>query len=163
MTPAVNLLKKSKTQYQLHEYEHVPSADSYGLEAAQKLGIEPGRVFKTLVASLDGGGSEKKFVVALVPVNTSLNMKSLAKAAAAKKAAMADKADVARVTGYILGGVSPLGQKKRLPTFIDESAVSYTSIYISAGRRGLEIELRPGDLKQLTNGRFVGISSDECQ
>ena len=151
MTPAIEIARKHKIHHQVHEYAHDPAHQSYGQEASEKLGIDQSRVFKTLVARLDG----RQLVVAVVPVSSQLSMKQLAKSAAAKKAAMADKAEVERVTGYVLGGVSPLGQKKRLPTYIDSSAQQFSSIYISAGRRGLEIELNPQDLQKLLAAEFT--------
>lgn len=154
MTPAINLARQQKISHQVHEYTHDPASASYGLEAAEKLGVPAEQVFKTLVAEVDG-----QLVVGVVPVIGQLNLKALAKAAGGKKAAMADPAKVARTTGYVLGGVSPLGQKKRLPTFIDASAASLAQIYISAGRRGLEIQLSPQDLQKLTSARFVELAS----
>ncbi|HEY8568992.1 Cys-tRNA(Pro) deacylase [Microbulbifer sp.] len=151
MTPAINSASKAKISYHIHEYTHDPAAESYGLEAAEKLGLDPKKVFKTLVVSLDG----KSLAVAILPVETQLSMKLIAKAAGAKKAAMADKNDVMRSSGYVLGGVSPLGQKKPLPTFLHNSAEAQPTIFVSAGRRGLEIELAPLDLLQLTRGRFA--------
>ena len=153
MTPAIEAARKAKIAHQVHEYAHDPSSESYGAEAAEKLGLAQDRVFKTLVAATDGG----ELVVAVVPVSFMLNMKSLAKAVGAKKSAMAKPADVERVTGYVLGGVSPLGQKKRLKTLIDSSAETFPTIYVSAGRRGLQIELNPQDLKKLTGGGFAEI------
>lgn len=154
MTPGINVAKKAGITHRVHEYAHDPASESYGLEAAEKLGLPPERVFKTLVVSLDG----RELAVAVVPVADMLSMKHIARAAGAKKAAMADKAEVERVTGYVLGGVSPLGQKKRLKTFIDASAERFATLYVSAGRRGLEIELSPGDLRQLTGGVFAEIA-----
>ncbi len=154
MTPAVNMAKKAKISHTLHEYHHNPAAESYGQEAADCLGLSADQVFKTLVVMLDA----KELVVGVIPVSSMLNMKQIAKAAGAKKAAMANKADVERSTGYVLGGVSPLGQKKRLRTFIDSSAKAFASIYISAGRRGLEIELSPVDLALLTHGNFTALT-----
>ena len=154
MTPAITLIEKSGVKHQVHEYSHDPAATSYGLEAAEKTGAEPARVFKTLVVKLDG----KALAVGIVPVTASLNMKQVAKALGAKKAAMAEPAEVERTTGYVLGGVSPLGQKKRLKTAIDASAQSFPTIYVSAGRRGLELELAPEDLRSLVNGVFAGIA-----
>ncbi len=153
MTPAINLARKQNIPHQLHEYAHDPAHPSYGLEAADKLGIDAQRVFKTLVAKLDG----RQLVVAVVPVSAQLNMKQLARAAGAKKAVMADKAEVQRVTGYVLGGVSPLGQKKLLPSYIDDSATALDTIYISAGRRGLEIELDPHDLQSILSAEIVNL------
>jgi Cys-tRNA(Pro)/Cys-tRNA(Cys) deacylase len=152
MTPAVNAARRAKIPFTVHEYEHDPDCASYGLEAAVKLNVEPARVFKTLVADLGG-----ELVVAVVPVEAMLALKHLAKAAGAKKAAMADRALVERATGYVLGGVSPLGQKKRLRTFIDASALALPTMYVSAGRRGLEIELTPADLARLTGGAFADL------
>ena len=140
----------------IHEYEHDPASESYGIEAAEKTGVEPARVFKTLVVSIDG----KELVVGIVPVTAMLNMKLIARAAQGKKAAMADKQAVERTTGYVLGGVSPLGQKKKLKTFIDDSALEFDTIYVSAGRRGLEIELAPRDLATLVNGGFFPLHQE---
>jgi len=153
MTPAIITAKKNKVSHKIHEYSHDEASESYGLEAAEKMGVAAERVFKTLVVALDS----KELVVGVIPVSSMLSMKLIAKAAGAKKAAMADKSDVERSTGYVLGGVSPLGQKKRLRTIIDSSAKSYSTIYVSAGRRGLEIELNPGDLSALTRGAMADI------
>ena len=155
MTPAIDLVRKQGIAHSLHEYPHDPKSESYGTEAAEKLGLDPDQVFKTLVAETDTG----ELVVAIVPVSGSLNLKQLAKAARAKKAAMADKQKVQRTTGYVLGGVSPLGQKKALRTVIDESAQAFDSIHVSAGRRGLEIELAPADLADLTRASFAPIKA----
>jgi len=154
MTPAVNVVRKAQVKHHLHAYQHEASSESYGLEAADKLGLLPAQVFKTLVVSIDG----TVLVVAVIPVTSMLSMKAIAKAAAGKKATMANAADVERSTAYVLGGVSPLGQKKRLQTFIDCSAETLQKIYVSAGRRGLEIELDPCDLKDLTQGRFTPLT-----
>lgn len=153
MTPGINVVKKNKIQHTLHEYHHDPSSASYGSEAARKLGISEDRVFKTLVVLLDG----QALAVGVIPVCSMLNMKLMAKATGAKKAVMAEKAAVERATGYVLGGVSPLGQKKRLPTIIDASAQHFPTIFVSAGRRGLEIELAPDALRRLVNGSFASI------
>jgi Cys-tRNA(Pro)/Cys-tRNA(Cys) deacylase len=150
MTPAITLARRHRIAHRVHEYAHDPASPSYGLEAAEKLELDPGRVFKTLVARLDDG----RLAVGLVPVHRQLNLKGFARAAGSKKAAMADGADVQRSTGYVLGGVSPLGQKKRLTTFIDRSAQTLDTLFVSAGRRGLEIELTPADLARLTDARF---------
>jgi Cys-tRNA(Pro)/Cys-tRNA(Cys) deacylase len=153
MTPAINAAKKKKIAYKIHQYTHDPAHDSYGKEAAEKLGIEEERVYKTLIVQLDNGN----LTVAVVPVSSMLSMKHIAKAAGAKKAAMADKELVERTTGYVVGGVSPLGQKKRLSTVIDSSAENFPTIFVSAGRRGLEIELNPADLAALTSAAFAEI------
>ena len=151
MTPAINAAKQARVNYTIHEYEHDPAAESYGEEAAEKIGANPAQVFKTLVVSLDG----KDLAVGVVPVTAMLGLKQIAKAAGAKKALMADKQLVQRTTGYVLGGVSPLGQKKPLKTFIDQSAEGFETVFVSAGKRGLEIELAPADLARLTQARFA--------
>lgn len=154
MTPAINAAKKAGISYRIHEYAHDPNAESYGLEAAEKLGVPGERVFKTLVAELDDG----RLAVGIVPVATSLNLKSLASAVGARRAEMADMAKAERTTGYVAGGISPIGQKKRLPAVLDASAEAHETIYVSAGRRGVEIELSPGDLLRLINGQFAVIA-----
>lgn len=156
MTPAIKALEKADIAFNVHEYTHDPAAESYGLEASEKLGVDAARVFKTLVVMLD----TKEFAVGVIPVSTMLSMKNIAKAAGAKKAAMADRQDVERISGYVLGGVSPLGQKKSLRTFIDISAQQQPTIYISAGRRGLEVELAPDSLKNITRGSFANITQE---
>lgn len=153
MTPGIEQAKQAKIDYRVHEYEHDPASESYGLEAAQKTGVPAAKVFKTLVVELAGGD----LAVGVVPVSTMLNLKSIARAAGAKKAAMAPAADVERSTGYVLGGVSPLGQKRKLKTYIDRSAEDFPTIFVSAGRRGLEIELSPVDLARLTRGIFAAL------
>lgn len=153
MTPGINVVKQRNITHKVHEYSHDPSSESYGLEAAEKLGVAEARVFKTLIVNLDN----KAFAVGVIPVSSMLSMKLIAKAAGAKKATMAAQADVERSTGYVLGGVSPLGQKKRLKTLIDSSAKEFSTIYVSAGRRGLEIELNPEDLITLVNGKLADI------
>lgn len=154
MTPAIDLLKKQRAEHRVHSYQHDPKAPSYGLEAAEKLGLEPARVFKTLLAATEKG----ELLVAVVPVAGSLDLKALASAAGAKKAEMADPQAAQRSTGYLLGGISPLGQKKRLRTFIDQSAGQWPSIYVSAGRRGLEVELSASVLAELTAGQFAELA-----
>jgi Cys-tRNA(Pro)/Cys-tRNA(Cys) deacylase len=153
MTPAINAAKKAKIQYTVHEYDHDPAAPSFGVEAAEKLGVPPERVFKTLV--VDAGGS---LAVAVVPVLLKLDLKAMAKALKAKKAAMADVKVVERTTGYVVGGVSPLGQKKRLPTVLDASAEGLETVFVSGGRRGLDIELAPDDLAALTRASFAPVA-----
>ena len=155
MTPAIKLLERGTHAHQVLRYEHDKQAESFGLEAVEKLALEAPTVFKTLVAELDTG----KLVVAIVPVTHQLNLKQLAKAAGAKKAQMAPPAKVESTTGYVLGGVSPLGQKKALPTFIDESATQFELIYCSAGKRGLEIELAPQLLASLTRATFAPLAA----
>ena len=153
MTPALDLLKKVRAAHRVHSYEHDPKAASYGLEAAEKLGLEPAQVFKTLLASSEKG----ELLVAVVPVVGSLDLKALAQAAGVKKVEMADPAAAQRSTGYLLGGISPLGQKKRLRTFIDKSAEDFSTIFVSAGRRGLEVELAPAVLAEHTQAHFAEV------
>ncbi|HEQ3588740.1 Cys-tRNA(Pro) deacylase [Vibrio harveyi] len=153
MTPAINLAKKKKVSHTIHQYEHDPRADSYGLEAAEVLGQDPKKVFKTLLFCLNG--EPKNLVVAIIPVDQKLNLKLAAKAAKGKKADMADPEIAQKTTGYVVGGISPLGQKKALPTFLHESATQQETICVSAGKRGLEIELAPKDLLSLTRGQFA--------
>jgi Cys-tRNA(Pro)/Cys-tRNA(Cys) deacylase len=149
MTPAVVAAERAGIPFTLHEYEHDPRAESYGLEAAEKTGVEPARVFKTLVVAQDGALS-----VAIVPVAAQLGLRALG-----KRAVLADRAAAERATGYVLGGISPLGQRQRLPMLLDESALAFPTIYVSAGRRGLELELAPDDLVRLTDARVAPIAS----
>lgn len=153
MTPALDLLKKARAEHRVHTYEHDPKSTSYGLEAAEKLGIDPVQVFKTLLASSEKG----ELLVAVVPVVGTLDLKALAHAAGVKKCEMADPAAAQRATGYLVGGISPLGQKKRLRTFIDQSAQQFATIHVSAGRRGLEVELAGAVLAEHTQGKFAEI------
>ncbi len=153
MTPAINLAKKKKINHTVHQYEHDSSHQSFGLEAVERLGHDPKKVFKTLLFCING--QARDLAVAIIPVEKKLNLKSAAKAMKSKKAEMADPDIAQKTTGYIVGGISPLGQKKALPTFIDASAQGQESICVSAGRRGLEIELSPQDLAQLTQANFV--------
>ena len=153
MTPALDLLKKVRAEHRVHSYEHDPKSASYGLEAAEKLGLEPARVFKTLLACSEKG----ELLVAVVPVVGSLDLKALAHVAGVKKVEMADPMAAQRATGYLLGGISPLGQKKRLRTFIDQSALGFASVFVSAGRRGLEVELAAGVMSEHTQAAFAEI------
>jgi Cys-tRNA(Pro)/Cys-tRNA(Cys) deacylase len=143
-TPATVVLEKAGAAFTVHPYEHDPAAASYGEEAAQALGVAPERVFKTLVADVDGA-----LTVAVVPVTGSLDLKALASATGGKRAAMADPAAAERTTGYVRGGISPLGQRKRLRTVVDSSALDHTTVFVSAGKRGLDVELAPQDLVKL--------------
>ncbi|MFD9704696.1 Cys-tRNA(Pro) deacylase [Lentzea sp. NPDC059081] len=153
-TPATALLDKQRVAHTLHSYEHDPRHESYGLEAAEALGLVPERVFKTLVAEVDG-----KLAVGVVPVTSQLDLKGLAAALKGKKAKMAVVADAERATGYVAGGISPLGQKKRLPVVLDESALQFDTVFCSAGRRGLEVEITPADLMRLTDAVVAEISA----
>ncbi len=154
MTPAINFIKKAKIPYKLHEYIHDASSTSYGLEAASKMNVNEQRIFKTIVVSL----SNSKLAVGIIPVASMLSMKLLAKYFKVKKASLAKAIDVERSTGYILGGVSPLGQKRKLSTILDSSALEFSTIYVSAGQRGLELELNPHDLVKLSSGSFEFIT-----
>ena len=141
-TPAIVAAERAGVPFTLVGYEHDPGVTAYGLEAARKLGVDPARVFKTLVVQIDGAP-----VVAIVPVESELDLRALG-----KRVAMAKPADAERITGYVEGGISPLGQRRPLRTLVDESVLAFATIFVSAGRRGLEIELAPGDLIALTEG-----------
>jgi Cys-tRNA(Pro)/Cys-tRNA(Cys) deacylase len=153
-TPATALLAKQKVDHTLHSYEHDPRSESYGLEAANALGIAPERVFKTLLADVDG-----RLVVGIVPVVAQLDLKALAAAVGGKRAKMAEVAAAERVTGYVAGGISPFGQRKRLPTVLDASAKTFDTMHCSAGRRGLEVELAPADLVRLLDAKVAAIAA----
>lgn len=155
MTPAVNSAKHAKKNYVLHEYGHNPGSASYGEEAAVLLQQDPARVFKTLLVAIEG--NQKKLAVAVVPVSGQLNLKAMATALQVKKIVMADVQAAERSSGYIVGGISPLGQKRQLPTIIDKTATEFETIFFSAGKRGLEIEMSAGDLAMLTSARFADI------
>ena len=155
MTPAIDLLQKNAIDHTVHQYEHDSGAESYGLEASEKLAVDAAVVFKTLVVQLD----KKQLAVAILPVSQQLSLKAMARACKAKRAAMADPQLVQRMTGYVLGGVSPLGQKKRLKTIMDASASNCDGIFISAGKRGLEIEMSADDLLNILGGTFAGIAA----
>ena len=149
MTPAILLVRKAKIAHDVLAYEHDPAAESYGREAVDALRLEPAMVFKTLVADAEGVG----LVCAVVPVLMMLDLKALADAVGARRVRMADPAAAERATGYVVGGISPLGQKKQLPVVVDASALAFDRIYVSAGRRGLELSLAPMDLVKLARGR----------
>ena len=140
-TPAIVAATRAGVAFIVHEYRHDTRAESYGLEAVEKLGLEAARVFKTLVADVDGA-----LTVAVVPVEAQLDLRALG-----KRARMAEAAAAERATGYVAGGISPLGQRRALPTLVDETALDHDTVFVSAGRRGLEIELAPGDLVALTD------------
>lgn len=153
-TPATVAVARAGVAHRLCEYDHDPSAPAYGVEAAEKLAADPARVFKTLVAEVDGG-----LVVAVVPVAMSLNLKALAAAAGGRKAVMADPTAAERATGYVVGGISPLGHRKRLPVYLDASMQDHATVLVSAGRRGLDLELAPEDLAHLARAVFVALSA----
>lgn len=146
-TPATVALTAAKIVYDVRAYEHDPRAASYGLEAAAALGVEPERVFKTLLASLDG-----HLVVGIVPVSAQLDLKALARALGGSRAVMADVAAAERATGYVAGGISPVGQRRSHPTVLDESALGFATVLVSGGRRGFDLELAPTDLVAITGG-----------
>lgn len=151
-TPATVALTAAGVAFSLHEYDHDPRAQSFGLEAAQALALDPGRVFKTLLASVDG-----RLAVAVVPVAGQLDLKALARALGGAKAVMAEPAAAQRATGYVVGGISPIGQKRRHPTVVDGSALEHPSIFVSGGRRGLDLEIEPADLVRVTDAVIAAI------
>lgn len=154
-TPATVALTRAGIDFSVHEYAHDPRAQSFGLEAAQALGLDPACVFKTLVANIDGAPA-----VAIVPVTGTLDLKALAAALGGRRAEMADPAVAQRLTGYVVGGISPLGQRRALPTVIDASAQDLVTMYVSGGRRGLDLGLAPQDLARLTSASFAPIGRD---
>jgi Cys-tRNA(Pro)/Cys-tRNA(Cys) deacylase len=144
-TPATVALSRAGIEFRLHEYAHDPRAGSYGLEAAEALGLDPARVFKTLMASVDG-----RLAVAVVPVSGQLDLKALARALGASRAAMAEVTAAERATGYVAGGISPVGQRRPHPTVLDSTALDHPTVFVSAGRRGLDLEIAPADLVRIT-------------
>ena len=152
-TPATVALSGLSVPFTVHTYPHDPAASSYGLEAAGALGVEPGRVFKTLLADVDG-----RLVVGIVPVASRLDLKALAAAVGGKRAVMAEPAVAERATGYVVGGISPVGQRRRLDTVLDASARSWDTVLVSGGRRGLEVELSPADLVTATSALVADIA-----
>ena len=147
-TPAIAAAERAGVTFRVHAYEHDPTCSSFGLEVADRLGIEPVRVFKTLV--VDTGG---RLGIAVVPATAQLDLKALAKGTSMAQGPLAERA-----TGYVLGGISPLGLRRRLPTTLDVSALDHETIYVSAGRRGLELELDPSDLALLTGADVRAIA-----
>lgn len=153
-TPAVTALLRAGIPHSLHPYEHDPANElGYGLEAAAAIGVDPARVFKTLCVVIETG-----LGVGIVPVNAKLDLKAVAAALGAKKAEMAKPADAERSTGYVVGGISPIGQKRRLPTALDSSAMSHATVYVSGGRRGLDVGLAPADLALVTGAVVAPIT-----
>lgn len=152
-TPATVALDRAGVAYALRAYEHDPQAPSYGLEAAEALGVDPARVFKTLLVDTGSG-----LGVGIVPVSTQLDLKALAAALGVKKVAMADPREAERATGYVVGGISPIGLRRRLPTVLDESALDFETVLVSGGRRGLDLELSPTDLVAVTGARTAPIA-----
>ncbi|MBN9632877.1 MAG: Cys-tRNA(Pro) deacylase [Actinobacteria bacterium] len=154
-TPASTALAAAGIPFTLHPYEHDPAAPSYGLEAAEALGVDPERVFKTLLADTELG-----IVVGVVPVTGMLDLKALAAAVGAKRAGMADPAVAERRTGYVVGGISPIGQKTQHVTVVDETAQLFDTVFVSGGRRGLDVELAPADLLAATGGTYAAIAKE---
>jgi Cys-tRNA(Pro)/Cys-tRNA(Cys) deacylase len=152
-TPALAAIERARVDHRVHRYGHDPANSSYGEEAATALGVELARVFKTLIATVDG-----EMAVAVIPVGTQLDLKQFAACLGGKRAAMAEPRDAERATGYVVGGISPFGQKRALPAVVDESATGFTTIFVSAGRRGLEIELAPEDLVRVTSAMTAPIA-----
>jgi Cys-tRNA(Pro)/Cys-tRNA(Cys) deacylase len=148
-------LKEAGVKHEVHAYDHDPAAASFGDEVVDALGIDPSEVFKTLVARLD----QTSFAMAIVPVASRLDLKALARAQGAKRAVLADAADAERATGYVVGGISPLGQRKQIPAWIDKSALGYDRIYVSAGQRGLQVSLSPADLARLLDAGTASLST----
>jgi Cys-tRNA(Pro)/Cys-tRNA(Cys) deacylase len=153
-TPATALLNAQKVAFELHPYDVSPDAPNYGALVARALGVAPEAVFKTLIAEVDGA-----LTVAVVPVTGDLDLKALAGAAGGKRAVLADRAAAERSSGYVRGGISPLGQRRRLPTVVDDSALDLDRMYVSAGRRGLQVSLAPADLVRLTAARAAPIGT----
>jgi Cys-tRNA(Pro)/Cys-tRNA(Cys) deacylase len=153
-TPATTALSRLGIEYGVHPYQHDPAAASYGLEAAEALGVPPGQVFKTLLVQLEAGG----LAVGVVPADRSLDVKALAAALGVKRVSMAAPGAAERSTGFVVGGISPVGQKRSLPTVLDRSATSFDRIYVSGGRRGLDISLSPEDLRSATDAKVADIS-----
>lgn len=151
-TPATVALVRAGVAFTSHTYDHDPTASSFGLEAAHALGLDPHRVFKTLCVEIDG-----RLTVAVVPVSGQLDLKAIASACGAKKAVMADPASAERASGYVVGGISPIGQRKSLPTVVDETALLHDTVFVSGGRRGFDIELAPADLISVTSARTAPI------
>jgi len=156
MTPAIDLLKKNKCDFKIHKYDHDPACTNFGDEAVEKLGLDAAQVYKTLLVEL----TPKELVVCVLPVSNQLSLKEVANAFKVKKAVMAAKDEAQKITGYLLGGISPLGQKKLLKTVLDKSVESFDTIFISGGKRGLDIEVKPEDLVKLLKAKICEITAE---
>jgi Cys-tRNA(Pro)/Cys-tRNA(Cys) deacylase len=154
-TPAIAVLEAAGVAYSLHTYDVDPAQDDYGTAVAHALGVDPARVYKTLVAKVDGS----ELVCAVIPVARRLDPKALARAVAGRQAALADRVEAERRTGYVRGGISPLGQRQQLPVVVDESALELSTIYVSAGKRGLQLELAPAELVRLTHAHVAAVAN----
>lgn len=153
-TPATALLTRSKVRFTLHPYEHDPRSQAYGEEAAEALGVDPARIFKTLIATVEG-----RLACAVVPVAARLDLKAFAAALGGKRAEIADPTAAARATGYVVGGISPLGQRSKLRVVVDDSAAGFATVYVSAGKRGLQVELAPDDLVRAAGATLAPIAA----
>ena len=160
MTPAIRAAERARVAHRVLSYAHDPAAPAYGPEAAAALGLDPRQVFKTLVVAAEGA-PRAALAVAVVPVSSQLDLKGMADALGAKRVALADPAAAERTTGYVVGGISPLGQRKRLRTVVDASALEWPEVFVSAGRRGLEIALAPADLVRLAGATTAAIAKDQ--
>ncbi|OCL87860.1 Cys-tRNA(Pro)/Cys-tRNA(Cys) deacylase YbaK [Aliarcobacter thereius] len=155
MTPAINILKKNKCDFKIHKYDHDPACTNFGDEAVEKLGLDANQVYKTLLVEL----SPKELVVCVLPVSNTLSLKDVANSFDVKKAQMAQKDEAQKVTGYLLGGISPLGQKKLLRTILDESVRKFENIFISGGKRGLDIEVKVKDLETILKAKVAKVTA----